>query len=983
MAFTPGVDRSLQVKVQSEGVEGFQRGMDGAIGSLFSFRNAVGLAGAALSAFATGALIESVNAAREFEDAMVEVEKVTNPETAAAMTDEVRNMAETIPLAQDELAGLAADAARFGVRGPENIRAFTEAVSKMAVATNLSANEAGESLSRISELTDTSVGNIENLGSAINELSNNFATSSQEIVDATLRSGAALSQLGLEQTEITGLAAALNEVSESSRRAGTRLRRVAQEMMNPDKVGDLASALGMTVGEFETMRDESPVELMRQMAQAMVDGGDRADALRSTLSTASRQAVGGLAQNLDGMNSALDQSQTAFEENTSLQAEFEAQSDTLNNQLTLLKNNLRNSAIEIGNVFLPGLTSAVEAVNDYISAGDGLLSALDAQTKAWGLVGTAIGGAALAVATFVSGPLGLLIAGLGALGAAWATNFMGLRDTTEQVLGGVRAEFERAMDTLRPAAVDSINEIQAAWAENGDEILGTVRQHVENVRAVLTSALNAVVEGFVRPTLAGMSRVYERHLGEIAAETFETLAMLADVYDRVTAAIGEAWERWGDEITAVAEFAMDALRVVVVGGLDRLLTGIRVLLNVIQGDWGEAWSLIEGLTERAANRVRSLLERIPMFGGLVSGTREAESATRRFAGAFTSAVRRVATTARRAFTRVRNVVVPIMRFIANNLIIPLVNRIRSVFDRHFPAIAREAMATFTHIKNVVTDVLGFLAPFVRAALSAVATAFRVAFNVLTTVTDAALTILGGLWDVFGDEIMGVVEFAMDTIVGVIGVALDAVLTTIRVVLALIRADWRQAFTLVANFFTRTFNGLVEFVTKWGERFLDGLTDAVTEATDAAMEIVSGFVEDVKNALADVFEGIADTARNALNDALGLPYNYSIGPIKIEGETVVPEQSLEIPALAEGGVVTDPTLAMIGEAGPEAVVPLDQMSRVAQRGGGGGPTQVVVRFEGEGSLVDTVRREATVVVEDEFESRTATVRRLGERGGGRR
>jgi hypothetical protein len=37
-------------------------------------------------------------------------------------------------------------------------------------------------------------------------------------------------------------------------------------------------------------------------------------------------------------------------------------------------------------------------------------------------------------------------------------------------------------------------------------------------------------------------------------------------------------------------------------------------------------------------------------------------------------------------------------------------------------------------------------------------------------------------------------------------------------------------------------------------------------------------------------------------------------------------------LAEGGIVTGPTLAMIGEAGPEAVVPLSKMG-----GMGGGVT----------------------------------------------
>ena len=42
-----------------------------------------------------------------------------------------------------------------------------------------------------------------------------------------------------------------------------------------------------------------------------------------------------------------------------------------------------------------------------------------------------------------------------------------------------------------------------------------------------------------------------------------------------------------------------------------------------------------------------------------------------------------------------------------------------------------------------------------------------------------------------------------------------------------------------------------------------------------------------------------------------------------------EALFAIPALAEGGIVTRPTLALIGEKGPEAVVPLD-----GGRAGGG-------------------------------------------------
>ena len=43
--------------------------------------------------------------------------------------------------------------------------------------------------------------------------------------------------------------------------------------------------------------------------------------------------------------------------------------------------------------------------------------------------------------------------------------------------------------------------------------------------------------------------------------------------------------------------------------------------------------------------------------------------------------------------------------------------------------------------------------------------------------------------------------------------------------------------------------------------------------------------------------------------------------KIAGFTVNPPDLAHIPKLADGGIVTRPTLAMIGEAGPEAVIPL--------------------------------------------------------------
>ena len=56
-------------------------------------------------------------------------------------------------------------------------------------------------------------------------------------------------------------------------------------------------------------------------------------------------------------------------------------------------------------------------------------------------------------------------------------------------------------------------------------------------------------------------------------------------------------------------------------------------------------------------------------------------------------------------------------------------------------------------------------------------------------------------------------------------------------------------------------------------------------------------------------------------------------------------------LAEGGIVTNgPMLAMIGEKGPEAVVPLDRF-----RGTGGGDIYVTVQGGDPNAVVDALRR----------------------------
>jgi hypothetical protein len=126
---------------------------------------------------------------------------------------------------------------------------------------------------------------------------------------------------------------------------------------------------------------------------------------------------------------------------------------------------------------------------------------------------------------------------------------------------------------------------------------------------------------------------------------------------------------------------------------------------------------------------------------------------------------------------------------------------------------------------------------------------------------------------------------------------------------------------------------------------------------------------IKAGFSASISGLAAIFKGALNAVLKLWNALKIPGFKIKGPGPLPDIKFpaikfpDIPLLAQGGVVTGPTLAMLGEAGPEAVVPLGQ---------GGAPVEVRV-FIGETELRGLVRAEVRTA-----NNRTAQVLLAGSR-----
>ena len=150
---------------------------------------------------------------------------------------------------------------------------------------------------------------------------------------------------------------------------------------------------------------------------------------------------------------------------------------------------------------------------------------------------------------------------------------------------------------------------------------------------------------------------------------------------------------------------------------------------------------------------------------------------------------------------------------------------------------------------------------------------------------------------------------------------------------------------------------------------------------------------VKAYMSQTWAAIAAAAKSPINSMIGM-INSLIDAINGLLSFKVPDwvpgvggksMSVEIPKvpqLAEGGVATGPTLAMVGEGRePEAILPL---SRLPEVGGGRGPTSVSVNFApvinltGGKDAYEGVRRglsEGSKSLKQELERLLADERRL--------
>lgn len=259
----------------------------------------------------------------------------------------------------------------------------------------------------------------------------------------------------------------------------------------------------------------------------------------------------------------------------------------------------------------------------------------------------------------------------------------------------------------------------------------------------------------------------------------------------------------------------------------------------------------------------------------------------------------------------------------------------------------------------------------QAALNAV-----MALNPIVLVVAAVALLIGGMYELY--QHFGPVHDAIDGMWQILQTAfhwavdnwpllLGILIGPIGLAVGVIVTHWdtiKDGFTKVKDWISDRIGDIVGFFTDipgkiggaissvW-DTVKNGATGAKTWVSDRIGDIV-GFFTGIPGKLGSALAGIAGviTAPFRLEfDAVAGLWNNTLGAVSFHVPDWVPGLGgkgfsfPQMPHLAEGGVVSSPTVALIGEAGPEAVVPL---SRLGSMGGRGGVTVSVGQIVVQGS-----------------------------------
>ncbi|TNH77575.1 phage tail tape measure protein [Aeromonas hydrophila] len=402
------------------------------------------IAGHGATAIAAGTAIgmpvySAIKEYSSFEDAMKGVAKQVDgarddsgklTKVYFDMAKEIQAIAEEIPQLNGaiDIAALVEGAARMGVQGQENLLKFARTSAKAATAFELPAGQLAEDMGKIANLYKIPIGNIEELGDAINYLDDNAQSKGADIIDVLQRLGGVADKLDFRKAAALGSTflslGAAPEIAASASNAMVRELSIATMQSKRFQAGMKAIGMQSTAVEKAMATDAmgTITKVLEKIKKLNVE-----DQLRVTTQIFGKEYgkdAAKLSNNLDELYRQL-KLVNAEKSRGSMQRESDIDKDSLSSQWLILQAGIKNVKADLGEKLRGSLMDIIKyikqvvvGVRHWVEENPELANTLVRVAAVTSVIAIAMGGLSLAVATLL-GPLAIMKLIFGVLGVTF------------------------------------------------------------------------------------------------------------------------------------------------------------------------------------------------------------------------------------------------------------------------------------------------------------------------------------------------------------------------------------------------------------------------------------------------------------------------------------------------------------------------------------------------------------------------------------
>lgn len=457
---------------------------------------------------------------------------------------------------------------------------------------------------------------------------------------------------------------------------------------------------------------------------------------------------------------------------------------------------------------------------------------------------------------------------------------------------GATSEAMEKLDTPSKKAKVAINELKNAGITLGQTALSALAPLIEKVSngvEKLTTWFSNLSPGVQQITLIVLALVTALGpaliiIGKLISAVGTIMTLAPKITAAITAVKGGLASLWAT-MTANPIGIIIALIAALVAGLIYAYNHCETFRNIVNSAFenvkevvGNVVNALVGFfTETIPNAIQSLKDKItPILEGIKTVF---ETIWNAIATVVSTVVEVIKTILLVGFTLIMN------------LIVPIINAFLTLFQ-----------TVWNGIKDAITAVIDFIKPYVINAWNAIS-------GVISTVLNAIRSVISTVWN----AISSVTSTVWNAIKNSISTAIKAVSSVITTVVNTIR-----------NTITSAWNGIKAVTTTvW-----NGIKSAIINPIQSAWDTVRGVINTIRNAVKNIFSGIVPRLNISLPH---ISVNGGQAPFGIGGKGRLPSFNVHWNKL--GAIFSKPTIFAtdlgfqgVGEAGPEAVAPINVLQK---------------------------------------------------------